>query len=98
MKKISLFILACFYCLPANALTITAAANCQYSNQAQTTIDCIVTADTGTFPYTAAANDNTDYGQQLWSDLNAGKYGSIGAYTLLDFPLQDVAGLIIRRE
>lgn len=52
-----------------------------YSKVDNSTIDCMATFDNGiTYPYTAAAFDNTDYGQQLWTDLNSGVYGAISPF------------------
>lgn len=52
-----------------------------YSKADNSTIDCTVTFDNGkTYPYTAAAYDDTDYGVKLWIDLNSGKYGVIASY------------------
>lgn len=61
--------------------TILSVSNPIYSNSTNTSID--VTLDTvehGVIPFTATANDPMDYGQQLWSDINSGKYGDIAAY------------------
>ncbi|HAO0322016.1 TPA: DUF4376 domain-containing protein [Escherichia coli] len=35
-------------------------------------------------PYTAAAHDPTDYGQQLYSELVAGKYGEVTPFTVTE--------------
>ena len=62
-------------------LTITAVSGPVYSKADNSTIDVQATFSDGrVLPYTAAAFDNTDYGIQLWSDLNTGKYGAISAY------------------
>jgi hypothetical protein len=62
-------------------MKITSVANPVYSKADNSTIDCHATFDDGnTYPYTAAIYDNTDYGTQLWADLNSGKYGAIAAY------------------
>lgn len=60
---------------------ITAVINPIYSKADHSTIDAIITFDSGEiYPYTAASYDNIAYGIQLWADLNAGKYGAIAAY------------------
>ncbi len=61
--------------------TIVTATNPVYSKADNSTIDCTVTFNTGeVYPYTAAAFDDTSYGQQLWADLIAGGYGPIAPY------------------
>ena len=63
-------------------MKIIAVSNPFYSKVDNSTIDCTVEFDNGNiYPYTAAAFDDTDYGIQLWADLNAGIYGAIAAYT-----------------
>ena len=67
--------------ISAAVRTIDSVSNPVYSNESNATIDCLVTfSDIGQHPYTAAAHDLTDYGQQLWADLQNGKYGAIGEY------------------
>jgi hypothetical protein len=62
-------------------MNITSASNPIYSKSDNSTIDVEATFDNGqTYPYTAAAYDNTPHGMQLWADLNSGKYGAIAAY------------------
>lgn len=62
-------------------MNIISVANPFYSKVDNSTIDVQATFDDGsTCLYTAAAHDNTDYGEQLWVDLNAGKYGAIAPY------------------
>ena len=60
---------------------IISASNPVYSKPDNSTIDVMATFDDGrVLPYTAAAYDNEPHGQQLWSDLNARKYGVIAPY------------------
>ena len=62
-------------------MNIVSATSPVYSQADHSTIDVLITLDDGSaYPYTSAAHDNTDYGIQLWSDLNAGKYGAIAPY------------------
>jgi hypothetical protein len=62
-------------------MNIVSASNPIYSKADNSTIDVRATFDNGnTYPYTSAAYDNTDYGIQLWTDLNSGKYGTILPY------------------
>ena len=52
-----------------------------YSAADNSTIDVTVTFDTGLVcRYTCAAVDDTTYGQAMWAGLQAGTYGTIGAY------------------
>lgn len=52
-----------------------------YARADHSEIDCEVTFDTiGTVPYTSNAHDSAPYGPELWSDLNAGRYGAIAPY------------------
>lgn len=63
-------------------MNIISVSNPVYSKADNSTIDVQATFDNGkTYPYTAAAFDNTDYGIQLWADLNAGVYGTIAPYS-----------------
>ncbi len=59
-------------------MKIVSVSNPFYSKVGDTSIDCTITFDDGkTYPYTAVPNDSTDYGKQLWIDLNYGKYGAV---------------------
>lgn len=62
-------------------MKIVSVSSPKYSKANNSTIDCMATFDNGkTYEYTAAGFDNTDYGIQLWIDLNTGKYGAIAPY------------------
>jgi hypothetical protein len=62
-------------------MNITRVTNPIYSKADHSAIDCVVTFDTGeAHPYTAVANDSTEYGTRLWGDLTTGRYGPIAAY------------------
>ncbi len=53
-----------------------------YSREDNSAIDCLITVRGIEYPYTATDHDWTDYGIQLWDDLNAGKYGVIAPMTV----------------
>lgn len=62
--------------------TITAVSSPVWGDAAHTSIICQVTTKEagGPYPFNAMASDPELHGQLLWKDLNAGKYGAIGAY------------------
>lgn len=79
MKKLLFFLI--FLVSPAYALTITGVTNPMCSNALCTHIDVVLTTkEFGVNPYTAGVDDPMPYGQQLWKDLQAGKYGKPAPY------------------
>lgn len=73
--------------------TIIEATNPVWGEAAHTSITCQVTTKeaAGPYPFSATASDPEPHGQQLWKDLNAGKYGQIGAYVALPPPAKSLA-------
>jgi hypothetical protein len=62
-------------------MRITSVSNPVHSTAGGSTVDCVTSFDNGkTYPYTAAARDDTDYGRQLWVELTAGDHGAISPY------------------
>jgi len=67
----------------------TSVSNPVWANAAHTSINCNVTA--GSFgalilPYTAQADDPSTAGRELYAELTAGNYGTIGEYVPLPVP------------
>jgi hypothetical protein len=66
---------------PPDAQEIVSVETPVYSRADRSMIDCWVTFGDGRrHPYTANAQDLTEYGVKLWQDLNAGAYGAIGEF------------------
>lgn len=61
-------------------MIITNVQNPVYSLPDESRIDCVITCEKGTFPFSAIANDGMAYGAQLFLDLKSGKYGPIAPY------------------
>lgn len=63
-------------------LTLTSCTAPVWGNEAHTSIHCTATfKEIGKpLPFTAMASDPEAHGQDLWKRLNAGEFGSIGAY------------------
>ncbi len=63
------------------AITVLSVSGPVYASANGDTVDVIVvTKEFGTIPYTCAANDSTEYGQQIWEDLQSGEHGPIAPY------------------
>jgi hypothetical protein len=70
---------------------LTACTKPVWANADHTAIDCIATFG-GTIgvgrpePFTASASDTEPHGQDLWTRLNKGAFGPIGAYVATPTP------------
>jgi hypothetical protein len=61
--------------------TITAVTDPIWGDEAHTSILCqVTTAEVGTHPFNCMPSDPELHGQQLWRELNTGKYGAISPY------------------
>ncbi|MDM4973920.1 prophage tail fiber N-terminal domain-containing protein [Escherichia coli] len=60
--------------------------NCRYVNAEGTSIDCEIFTANRWIPFTAAADDVTDWGRKIFSDALAGLYGVIGVFGAPLFP------------
>ncbi|EFT2597909.1 DUF4376 domain-containing protein [Salmonella enterica] len=61
-------------------ITITDARNGQYNENGTISVEVRFSDSDKYLPYTAAARDPADYGQQLYTDLVAGKYGYVAPF------------------
>lgn len=63
--------------------TLTSVKNPVWGDEAHTYIDCIITLShlgDEELPFTASPNDVEEHGRVIFTDLVAGKYGSIGEF------------------
>lgn len=54
--------------------------NCRYSSPDNSTVDCVITANGKSYPFTASPNDSTEHGPAIYANAVAGEYGSIAVY------------------
>ncbi|HAE1795868.1 TPA_asm: DUF4376 domain-containing protein [Salmonella enterica subsp. enterica serovar Ank] len=64
--------------------TITDARHGRYNENGTISVQVLFSDSERYLPYTAAAHDPTDYGQQLYTDLVAGKYGEVKPFTVTE--------------
>jgi hypothetical protein len=64
-------------------MNITSVTNPQWANEAQTLINCNITAvefGNEVLPFTASADDVEAHGRAIFADIISGKYGPIAEY------------------
>lgn len=77
----------------------TAAGQPRWADAGHSRIDLLVTfPGVGTVPFTAASQDDTDYGPELFARAVAGEFGEIAAYAPPAFTDEQLSAIAVARR